>query len=430
MLYTTKKNRIQLISIYPYQSARMLRCVSTAFILLFISVPTSLATGLYKSVEELWGGELGDLTDDLSLSPYLGGQDFYQCCLKALNQSLLIEEGNPVLAPNQTFLRGNISNLLTYQNPCTASYNGSDGDQPQLIISYTWCHQTCPGWQRANTEVAEQWIEPLIAFILPTIVFCFTIPRRRRLIIPLWLFPYNKFTSFPGNLTLLFKIPVAVIIVVVDAIVWALTSIVLAGPMILSGCLERMLDSRILEFLSSPENENIITTQSRSQMLLMILIGNLDVESTWKYSENLVKPLVDFGATSCDNSLTDTPSDAKTLPFPMTSEASTEAHDPVVILQADTKNNNPTIEKSNIDAQGANQRQAHDIPNSQIEGNLSNLQLQSMKSKLSSLLESQPTFGSSVGIGVLFYTSSFLYSINEIRSNYGDRYVTSLKKTT
>lgn len=400
----------------------------TALSLFILFTHVSLASGPYHSIVDLWNGELGDLTDSVSLSPNLGGRNGYQCCLKALNQSLTIEDGNVVFQSGQTSLRGTIPELLSYPNPCTASYNGSDGNQPQVIVSYTWCSQECPGWERTNTKHPSEWLQPLIAFILPTIVFCFSIPRRRRIIIPPWLFPYNRLVEFPGNLTLVYKIPASVTLLVLDAVIWALTSIVVAGPMIISGCLERMFDARLLQFLSAPRYQKIISTQLRGRILLIILTGNLDVESTWRYSDSLVKPLDEASFSTHP-----TASPARTLqkddsdPHPGRSPSS-QATD-------DGEEDNKTVEGTVLRPLPLK------IPELQIVGetnstttpidqrHITDIHLQGIKSKLSSLLESQPTFGSSVGIGVLFYTSSFVYSVMEIRQNYGDRYVKSFKNT-
>jgi hypothetical protein len=169
----------------------------------------------------------------------------------------------------------NLSTFLSYQFPCTAGYNGSEGDQPQVTISYSWCHKTCGGWAKQRTDVPSDWVEPLVGYILPTIVFCFSIPRCRSIIIRSKLFPASRLFVFPENLTLLYKLPSAALLLVIDTIFWVVTCIVLSGPMLLSGMLEVLLDLRLLNFLRMKRK---LSLRERAHILLIMLIGNLDQE--------------------------------------------------------------------------------------------------------------------------------------------------------
>jgi len=209
------------------------------------------ATGPYHSLRDLFQGQLANLASTPDGNPAIGGQDFGLCCNLAVNQSLEIVNGNVEFTPGQTFLHGNISTFLDYQYPCTAVYNGSQGDQPQVTIPYSWCRDHCNGWARTQTSDPSDWVEPFVAFILPTVVFCFTIPRRRAFVIPAKFFPDGGIFVFPENLTLLYKLPLAACIVLLDTIQWVITCVVMSGPMLLSGVLEVQLDSRIMSYLRS-----------------------------------------------------------------------------------------------------------------------------------------------------------------------------------
>ena len=180
--------------------------------------------------------------------------------------SLEIVDGYATFVPGQTFLHGNISTFLDFQFPCTASYNGSEGDQPQVTISYTWCRKNCGGWSiKTENAPISQWAEPLIAFILPTIVFCFAIPLRQKIALPRGLFPSSKALSFPGNLALFYQVPISSAFMTIDALLWLAVTIVLAGPMMLSGTLEILLDSRLLSFLEVHTNDHYLSAENRTR---------------------------------------------------------------------------------------------------------------------------------------------------------------------
>jgi hypothetical protein len=364
------------------------------------------AIGPYNSLGDLFQGQLANLSTKPPRNPELGGQDFVRCCALAVNQSLEIDNGNVEFVPGQTILQGNISTFMSYQFPCTASYNGSEGSQLQVIVPYSWCHQNCNGWALTKTSVASDWVEPLIGFVLPTVVFCFTIPRRRSIIIPRKLFPENRLLSFPGNLTLLYKLPIASLLMLLDTTQWLITCVVMAGPMLLSGILEVLLDSRVLEYLGKGRN---LSPRKKAHLLLLILIGNLDEDPAWKHSKNFVSLLDDGGKTSENETDDSGKYDGKTkVP------KSLERTSPAITIAPLPPPSFPFPQPP--EGNPGDSSEARPSWNTQLYTDV-------MKSRLVALLGSQATFGPSVGIGVMFFLSSFFYTLEQIKSAYGDGYV-------
>lgn len=244
-----------------------------------------------------------------------------------------------------------------------------------------------------TTRLESNWIKPLIGYILPTIVFCFSIPRRRAIHIPSSLFPSAKLFVCPENLTLLYKLPAAVFLTILDTLLWVIACIVLSGPMLLSGFLELMLDARLLQFLSSRRNLDVKT---RAHLLLIALIGNLDEDPAWEHSKMLVSLLVD------DSNLGDTsPNESSAPPAQNGGKSKVEWSSP---------EQGPTF-------------RANGNFGSNFHGSLQqgfSVQLEIFKLRLISLLEAQSSFATSVGIGVIFYASSFFYGIGDIKRSYGD----------
>jgi hypothetical protein len=347
-------------------------------------------SGPYHSLGDIFEGQLANFSEKLDLDPHWGQRDFYQCCLLAVNESLEINNGYLDFIPGQTVLHGNISSLLSYQFPCTAAYNGSEGDQPQVTITYSWCHHNCGGWARTTTSTQSDWLEPLLAFILPTLTFCFVIPRRRAIAVPGGLFPSSRLLDFPRNLTLIYELPATVFLLTLDSVGWVATSIVMAGPMMLSGCLEILLNARILSYLETDAEIDGVSVRQRAQLLLVILVGNLDQEPAWTSCENLVHRLP----------LSHPKAPKNLLGLPATV-------DPALLSK-----NRASVKKSLSTTSSIKARQTA------VPVDTSGLNI--VKTKLASILESQPRFGSSVGIAVIFYTTSFFYSIEQIKDNYGD----------
>jgi len=341
------------------------------------------ATGPYKSLGDLFEGQLANLSDHGPDDTDLGGQDFFYCCNLAVNRSLEIVDGDVQFKPSQTFLVGNISSFMSYQYPCTAAYNGSDNGPAQVTIPYSWCRDNCNGWRKTSVDRQSDWIQPLVAFIVPTVVFCFSIPRRRSLGIPESVSPDTSLFTFPGNLTMLYKLPLAALIVLLDAVQWLVACIVMAGPMLLAGIFEAVLDARIMNYLRSSSH---LSPRRKAHLLLIVLIGNLDEHPAWEHSKRVLSSLED----GIDGSEKEVIQDVD------------PAEEPKEALKDEPSEASPG--KLKFPEQGRHSPVAFRI----------------VKRQLTSLLESQTAFGTAVGIGVFFFASSFFYSITEIKNNFGD----------
>lgn len=344
-------------------ASRWLPPITTAT-LLFLATRQVKATGPYKSLGDLFDGQLARLAPDAPRNARLGGQDFKRCCSLALNQSLRIVDGYPEYVPGQTFLHGDIASLLAHQYPCGAAYNGSSGGPTQVTVPYSWCRANCDGWALSRTEKDGDWLESYVTFILPSLVFCFSIPRRRALAIPESLSLGAGDLGWRGYLALLYKVPLACLILFIDTVQLVVMCIVMAGPMLLAGTYETVLDARILAYLRS---NNEIGPRIRAHLLLVVLIGNLDEHKAWDES---VQWLNSFHIDdSRPGSATSRPEDTSTI------------------------------------------GKMSEAPTHQTIGRL--------RQGLVDLLDSQSPFGTTLGIGVTFFSLCFLYSISQIRAHWG-----------
>ncbi|KAF2476029.1 uncharacterized protein BDR25DRAFT_379698 [Lindgomyces ingoldianus] len=305
------------------------------------------AAGPYQSLGDIFNNQLAHLEQAKpTKNPYLGGQNFGYCCRLAVNESLEIIDGQLQFKPGQIHLSGNISTFLQYQFPCGASYNGSQGQPRQVWVTWRWCNKNCPGWEISKPERYSFWIQPLVAFIIPSVVFCLSIPRRRRIQVPDVLFPRNG-STLSKAVVLPLKATVAFIIVALDILIWLATVLALAGPMLISGIFEAVLDLRVITLLVRKRD---ISLRDQARLLYAVLIGNLDQSPAWGHMNAITQEL---------------PSE-NYVPAPS-------------VLSYIT----------------------------------------TTKARLKSMLESQYSFGSTVGAAIIFFMGGFIFALIEIQSTYG-----------
>ncbi|KAK0628787.1 hypothetical protein B0T17DRAFT_614660 [Bombardia bombarda] len=339
-------------------------------------------------------------------NPILGGQNQGVCCSLVVNESMVVKDGVLKLRPNQTVYCATIEDLERFPRfPCGATYNGTlDGPPQSFWIGYPWCNRRCGGWQAVKPSNFARWLKPLIAFILPSIVFCLIIPRRRRLHLPAALFSSRSLTVGDALLFAL-KVPLASLMVALDIAVWLSVVFSLAGPIITSCIYEALLDARLMNFLDASVKKNSLTVQERAHILLVILIGNLDGVA-WMPSKLLVQSL------PADSIRTRFGSAAAALRMRQMSMA-----DPLSPLSGSLSPMSGSL-SSNTPVL------FHAAPVGIMPQNASSSSTTPASDKLQSLLKSQYSFGSAVGAPVLFYIAAFIWSVREVYDDLGS-YITA-----
>jgi hypothetical protein len=215
------------------------------------------------------------------LKPRYGGQNSTHCCLLAVNSSLGVVNGSLAQTPN-SFIRGSLDQLQAAnqsgQFPCGATYNGDPSGTLEVTVPYSWCNDRCSGWERSQSSKLNQWVGPFVGFIIPAVIFCLAIPRRRKLQIPAWLF-HAPMDRLSNTIKVPFIATIAAIMVSADTVAWLSFCFALAGPMLLSGIYEAFMDSRILSYLVQKCENGQLTVDMRARILFLVLVGNLDLET-------------------------------------------------------------------------------------------------------------------------------------------------------
>ncbi|KAI1409027.1 hypothetical protein F5Y13DRAFT_203858 [Hypoxylon sp. FL1857] len=323
----------------------------------------------------------------------LGGQDFSHCCKLALNNSLTIgSDGNLSYAPTSFVAPGvsigELEAAIQHQKfPCGATFNGDLSGAPAVQVPYSWCEERCPGWEISHSNVMQQWIGPLVQFIVPSLAFCTNVPRTHKLAIPEIVFKAHPRTVV-GLMTYWIRLLGAVVLMTLDTVVWLAICFAFAGPMLLSAVYEYALDRKILEFMAPPSGESPdMPMRLRAQLLLSVVVGNIRM-STLERDETESESRHDSAISS-----------------------DLEAKMPVRSRKMSRLVHNSVWKKVMVmvDEYEASKLASH-----------KNVGVVTLSTKLKALLNSQASFGSTVGAPVLFFLGGFIYTVLDSDNNLGD----------
>jgi hypothetical protein len=161
---------------------------------------------------------------------------------------------------------------------CGQEFNASIPAAPNVYVSYPFCNAQCGGPGISEFTKPSAWAAPIVQFILPAVIFSTTIPRRLKL----------GFRTRPSNtpgsgkrtwkrlrfILVLLKGLAKLGIVIADSIAWIAVILIMAGPMMLSGVYEAVLDWNILALLDSDPGPNF-AQDTIIELLLTVVAGNL-----------------------------------------------------------------------------------------------------------------------------------------------------------
>lgn len=173
-------------------------------------------------------------------------------------------------------------------NPVCGQVYGNNTPAPKVYVAYRFCRENCGGIGLSKVSHPGQWAGSIVQFVLPAVIFSATVPRRRlitfknsRTILAAWI----RRSSW-GDHTLTKTISwlprksLEMFIVFVDNLIWIFMIVIGAGPMLIGGLYEAMLDHLILQSIrrSDPhKRQDRVQDEKEQQELLTILaLGNLE----------------------------------------------------------------------------------------------------------------------------------------------------------
>jgi hypothetical protein len=209
----------------------------------------------------------------LVLALYLqtaGAYDQNICCELAKSKGAFIDDVPP--PENQT---------------CGQNYLKGQPAAPSLWVSYKFCSSQCPGMQLSKASEPTQWASVLINFILPSVIFSMTIPRRKKIEFN-YLFEFEwprhatRYPKVNDYLQLLFSLIcflVLLIPVTIDTVLWISVIVIGAGNMLVGGLYEAHLDYRILKYTKDkPHGIDEDELRIKRELLVTVASGNLMLE--------------------------------------------------------------------------------------------------------------------------------------------------------
>ncbi|KAK7908429.1 hypothetical protein PG985_015732 [Apiospora marii] len=367
---------------------------------------------------------VGDLIPQLANLPFyapnpralqLGGQNFTHCCLRAVNDSLTVSSNNSLAFTNSSFfLPGTSAASLQAatdngQFPCGAEWNGDAEGAPVVQVPYAWCTAQCPGWEISHVSKLSQWIGPLVQFILPSLAFCLNVPRARKLAVPDLVFRARPHDVL-GFATYWLRLLGAMLLMTLDTTVWLSICFAFAGPMLMSAMYEFVLDRKVLEFLRPPAGSGrgdghgkpLVPAKVRAQLLLAVVVGNVRISTTGFVERRrgsyatATSVVSETEAAYVDSSggMGSVEVDAEAVGSPQQQQLVDDIWDRVMVM---------------ID----------EYEELQEKGGLQ-VGVVSLATKLKALLNSQASFGSTIGAPVLFFVGGFIYTVIDIQNSLGD----------
>ncbi|KAK6067931.1 hypothetical protein SCUP234_11404 [Seiridium cupressi] len=347
-------------------------------------------------------------------SPYLGGLNFTYGCLLAVNKSLQITSDGHLDFQETSYFDGNatipqVQEAAGYGSLCT-----NNGSALRIVVPYRWCEDNCSGWEISHWNFLQQWIGPLVQFILPCLAFCLSIPRSWKVSLPQWIFE-----SEPDDIAAFFAYPVkftiAFTIVFCDTILWLSICFAFAGPMLLSAVYEYILDGMILDFLRPRKHyqQPRIPPVTKARLLLTAVVGNVKLEPR---PPNRTPTLPGMRITSNDeiwshimgvtDGLVTRPPKRPPVGIESVREASASGG-----VQSTPDNTLLSTSSSST---------SRSIAPETLDNTASLLSRVEPELKLKALLNAQSSFGGAVGAPVVFFIGSFVYNIVEAESRLGD----------
>jgi len=188
------------------------------------------------------------------------------------------------------------------ENPiCGQKYDEKIPAAKDLYVDYKYCATKCRGIQLSKVETPSQWAAPLVQFILPSVIFSMTIPRRKKIEFdyifefdwPRRISRYSWVQEAAQLLVSMCCFAIILIPVLIDTVLWITVIVVGAGNMLMGGLYEAHLDYRILGYIKTLNDvTDKDTLQMKTELLVAVACGNLELDGTaGNPQESIVKSI-------------------------------------------------------------------------------------------------------------------------------------------
>lgn len=168
---------------------------------------------------------------------------FFASCL--FTQDVIAFEGNAnfLAACEAVRLEMILQDAALKDNPnleCRKTYNPDKPPALPIYITVADCLERCPGYEMSKQNVLNQWVGPLVGFLLPALAFVISIPRPLRVPRNEEWFGLRKWKAIPWLFVALF-------LTSLDILFWIIAVFAFAGPLIAGSIHEAVIDHIVLD---------------------------------------------------------------------------------------------------------------------------------------------------------------------------------------
>ncbi|KAJ4407488.1 hypothetical protein N0V85_004358 [Neurospora sp. IMI 360204] len=344
-----------------------------------------------------------------------------QCCLDAV--------ASEVFTLNVTRNR-KTGEILSSEAPiCSQMYNDTLKPAPEITVSYAYCKSNCGGFGLSKGDEPGQWAAPIVQFLLPSVIFSMNVPRRHILLSTtrfndwVWRTLSRPGVRKPRKVVALLMgivlLALDTLIGALDALLWIVVVMGMAGPMMVGGLHEAVLDYKIVRALKEGAHKEegtekqpptLKSLRDTVEVLVTAISGNLVMGDNGGNPEVEIKKalLAEFPEPDCEVlndqrplSSQDTIGPVPQLPpiarlsqaEPSEQDGSQETEGPPIIVAP------PEIKLQPVDIEASKK----------------------LRERLTRLISSQLDFAATIGAPVVFYLGAFIYTILDIRNKPSDQ---------
>jgi hypothetical protein len=334
---------------------------------------------------------------------------------------------------------------------CNQTYDPLHAPAPSFLIDYATCNRDCYGWKLAEANKPNSWAAPILQYILPVVIFSMTIPRRQKWEVKDWWFDF-ELNRVEGILRAILSLFWAGLVVIADMTVWVFVIFVGAGPMLVGGIHEAVLDYTVVQHLEDSqrvprleyeehgriirEDSNFLhlSEEDKVELMLAILSGNLDMNVG--NPQKILRGVIGLPQAAPNVQIETDPSQPL-----LKVRASSSGRGPE--RRSISRTSSPRANSTGATGLGVFERDGRRIDgsgdgSSTVAGSTTvdpagqgrdqevaafrerRMKLDVAEMRLTSMLQSQYSFGSVVGAPVLFYIGAFIYTLVGLSANIGD----------
>ncbi|KAK1779555.1 hypothetical protein QBC45DRAFT_132422 [Copromyces sp. CBS 386.78] len=327
----------------------------------------------------------------------------------------------------------NTGEMLSSEAPdCGQMYNDTLKPAPEIKVSYAYCKTNCGGFGLSKGDEPGQWAAPIVQFLLPSVIFSMNVPRRH-ILLSTTRFKNWVWTILPRPSGRKERRAVAILAGIVllaldtlfgalDALIWIVVVMGMAGPMMVGGLHEAVLDYKIVRALKEgahrEEGEEgkrptLKSLRDTVEVLVIAISGNLVMGENGGNAEVEIKKalLADFPEPDSDMPNEQGP------PSPRNTIGPVPQIPPIALLTQMEPSRQADHQEPEVPPAISAPPEIWKLPLQTLDIAAS----KKLRERLTRLISSQLDFAATIGAPVVFYLGAFIYTILDLRNKPSDQ---------